>query len=169
MCKPSRDLAFRCPCATPFVVIIVRNRRLSMKRLTLALALLLSVVVLGQQATLVQHSAARIDGPTQFSTSASTGATLTLTPNAGESVYIYSIDMDACSNATGGTAGAVTTLAATSGINGNPSWTVGTGNTTAGAIGGPGLCNPSLKVVYPTGLRAQSPGVNVVFTLPTFA
>lgn len=140
-----------------------------MRRLTLALALLLNVTLLGQQATLVQHSAARIDGPTQFSTSASTGATLTLTPNAGESVYIYTIDVDACSNGTGGTAGAVTTLTATTNIGGTPAWTIGTGNTTAGAIGGPGLCQIPLKVVYPTGLRAQTPGTAVVFTLPTFA
>lgn len=142
-----------------------------MRRLTLAFALLLTVTLLGQQATPVQQSAARIDGPTQFTTSASTGATLTLTPNAGESVYIYTIDIDACSNATGGTAGAVTTFAtaASGNIAGLPAWTIGSGSTTAGAIGGPGLCQIPLKIVYPTGLRSQTPGTAVTFTMPTFA
>lgn len=120
------------------------------------------------QATAIQHTAARIDGPAQFATSASTGATITLTPNANEAVYIYSIDVDACSNATGGTAGAVTTMTSTN-ISGSPAWTIGTGSTTAGAIGGPGLCQPPLKIVYPTGLKSNAPGTAVTFVLPTFA
>lgn len=124
--------------------------------------------VRGQVASTVQQSSARLDSAAQYASSASTGATLTLTPNGGETIYIYTVEIDNCSNATGGTVGAVLSLTTTN-ITGSPAWTLGTGSTTAGALGGPGLCQPSLKIAYPTGLKAQSPGTAVTFVLPTFA
>lgn len=134
----------------------------------LAALVLVPVSAFAQGATPIQQVSARIDSPAQSSTSASTGATLTLTPNGGESVYLYTVDIDNCSNATGGPVGAVLSITTTN-ISGSPVWTVGTGSTTVATPGGPGLCQPSLKIQYPTGLKSATPGTPVTFVLPTFA
>lgn len=141
-----------------------------MKRihLILLLALVSAVGLSGQSIQQIQHASARLDAAAQLSTSASSAATITLTPNGGETVYIYSLSIQNCSNATGATAAAVTTLTTTN-IAGSPAWTLGSGSTTAGALGGPGLCQQPLEITYSTGLKAQSPGTAVTFVLPTFA
>lgn len=135
---------------------------------TVLLVCAIPVVLWAQLASVVQQQAARIDSGAQYSTSATTAGTITLTPNGGESVYIYAIDIWNCSNATGGTVGAVLTMTTTN-ITGSPAWTLGTGSTTAGALGGPGLCQQELQISYPTGLKSTSPGTAVTFVLPTFA
>src|ERR1700675_354387 len=114
--------------------------------LTFAFLGLLSKVARAQS-TPVQQAAARRHASAQYSSSATSAATLTLTPNGGESVYVYSIDIDNCSNATGATAAAVTTITTTN-LTGSPAWTMGSGSTTAGALGGPGLCQLPLKITY---------------------
>jgi hypothetical protein len=93
---------------------------------------------------------------------------LTLTPNGGETIYIYAIDIDNCSDATGATAAAVTSITTTN-ISGSPAFTMGSGSTTAATPGGPGLCQPHLQIDYPTGLKAQASGTPVTFVLPAFA
>jgi hypothetical protein len=137
--------------------------------LVLALLGLLPTPVAAQSTpTPIQQSPARLDSAAQIATTATSAATLTLTPNGGESVYVYELDVQNCSNATGGTVGAVLSMTTTN-ISGSPAWTLGTGSTTAGALGGPGLCQQDISIKYPTGLRAQTPGTPVTFVLPTFA
>ena len=125
-------------------------------RLTL-LTLGLGVSSALAQVTLIQQTGARPDAAGQYSTTATSAATLTLTPNGGETVYVYSIAFSECSDGTGPTPGAVMTIASTN-IGGNPSWTMGTGSTVANAPGGPGKCNPPVNITYPTGLKAAAPG-----------
>lgn len=146
----------------------MRARIVTVLSAALLISGLASVAGAQTSATPVQQSAARLDAGAQFTTSASSAATLTLTPNGGEAVYIYSIDVENCSNATGGTVGAVLSITTTN-ISGSPAWTMGTGSTTSGALGGPGLCQIPLSIQYPTGLKSQTPGTAVTFVLPTFA
>ena len=139
------------------------------RRFLAALAVLILAIAspVYAQATLTQQQPAHLDSEAQNTTFATSAGTLTLTPNGGESVYIYSIDVHDCSDATGATAAAVTTITTTnlSGL----AFTMGSGSVTAGALGGPGLCQPDLVIAYPTGLKAQTPGTAVTFVLPTFA
>lgn len=140
-----------------------------MKRFALSLAFVLAVVgVSAQVPSIVQQTAARLDAAAQHQTSATTATTLTLTPNGGETIYIYTVDIDNCSNATGGPVGAPTSITTTN-LTGSPAWTMGSGSTTAATPGGPGLCQPPLKISYPTGLKATAAGTAVTFVLPTFA
>ena len=138
-----------------------------MKRLCLFLLCLVMPTLVWAQAVPVQQAPARLDAAAQVSTSATTGATITLTPNANESVYIYEIDINNCAGATAVTPAAVTTIT-TTGLAGSPAWTMGSGTTTAVA-GGAGACAQTLVLVYPTGLKSNAAGTAVTFVLPTFA
>lgn len=145
-----------------------------MKRLTLRLIPILAVLALclapaasaqttssindGQR---VQHSKTHIDAATQMSTSATSAATITLTPNGREYVYIYSITISNCAGAAAVTAAAVTTLTTTN-LSGSPAWTIGSGATA-------GLCQPVIQELFPNTLSAQTPGSAVTLVLPTFA
>ena len=137
--------------------------------LVVLVALALGSASWAQAPTVVQQAAARLDSAAQYATNAATGGTMTLTPNGGEFVYIYSLEVSGCSNATGGTVAGVLSVTGTTNLTGTPVWTVGTGSTTVNAPGGPGKCNPFLSIVYPTGLRATAPGEAVVVTNATFA
>lgn len=140
---------------------MIRRSRL----LTLLLALVLSApaVYLYAQtaATSVQHSPAHIDSAARVDTSATSAATITLTPNGGELVYIYEIDVQNCAGSAAVTAAAQTSITTTN-LTGTPAWMMGSG-TTAGA------CTQVFSGTYPTGLKAQAVGTAVTFVLPTFA
>lgn len=134
------------------------------KRLGLILVILLACALEGsaQQGapTPVQQAPSRLDAAAQVATSASTGGVLTLTPNGGEYVYIYEMDVQNCAGASAVSAAAPTTLV-TAGLTGSPIWTIGSG-VTAGA------CAQNFSVSWPTGLKATASGA-VTFTLPAFA
>lgn len=125
------------------------------------LLVLLASAASAQQATPVQQVAARLDSATQVGTSATSAATITLTPNGGEAVYVYEIDVNNCAGASAVTAAAPTTITTTN-LTGSPNWTLGSG-VTAGA------CAQAFSVSYPGGLKATAPGTAVTFVLPTFA
>lgn len=112
-------------------------------------------------ATLIQQAAARMDAATTVSTSATSAATITLTPSAGECVYVHEVDIANCAGASAVTAAAVTTITTTN-LNGTPAFTLGSGVAA-------GLCQPAPNPIYPMGLKAQTAGTNVTFVLPTFA
>lgn len=137
------------------------------RTLTLITVALLAAAAPTFAQTLTQQTPAHLDAQAQNTTFSSSAGTLTLTPNGGETVYLYSIDIHNCSDATGGPVGAVTSITTTN--LGGLAFTEGSGSTTAGAAGGPGLCQPDLVIAYPTGLKAQTPGTSVTFVLPTFA
>lgn len=133
-----------------------------MRKLVLSLLLLVaSVAFLYSQATLVQQTQARLDTATQVATSATSAATLTLTPSGSQSVVIWGIDVQNCAGATAVTAAAPTTITTTN-ISGSPAWTLGSGVTA-------GLCTQSYSVTYSNGLKSQTPGTAVTFVLPAFA
>lgn len=137
-----------------------------MKRFTLALVAAVALLGLpgrahAQGASPVQQIPAHLDAAAQIATSASTGATLTLTPNGGEIVYVYELDITNCAGASAVSA-AATTAVTTTNLTGAPQFLIGSG-TTAGA------CAQTFSVEYPTGLKAQAPGTAVTFVLPAFA
>lgn len=137
-----------------------------MKRLILVLGLLAlaaqapTYAQQAQPATPVQQTATHVDSATQVTTSATSAATLTLTPNSGESVYIHTIDISNCAG-TSAAAAAVTTITTTN-ITGSPAWTMGSGATA-------GLCTQAFSIQYPFGVKSATPGTAVTFVLPTFA
>lgn len=131
-----------------------------MKRVLFVL-LLATTPLYAQQSTSIQQTPARLDAAAQVQTSATSAATLTLTPNGGEVVYVYEIDVQNCAGASAVTAAAPTTITTTN-LTGSPNWTLGSG-VTAGA------CAQNFSVSWPTGLKAQAVGTAVTFVLPTFA
>ena len=134
-----------------------------MKRLLfifLAVALLAGVA---SMQTPVQQVSTRLDAATQVCTVVYSTGTCTLTPNAGELVYIYEIDIENCAGGTAVTAATPTSITVGSGqLQGNPAWTMGSG-VAAGA------CDQMQSFAYPSGMRSATPGTAVVFTMPTFA
>lgn len=135
-------------------------------------AILLSLVALSalgwrahaqqaQPATLVQQTATHLEAATRIDTSVTSAATITLTPNAGESVYIQEIDISNCAGGSAVTAAAPTTITTTN-LVGSPVYTIGSGSSA-------GLCTQTLIVQYPFMLKAQTTGTAVTLVLPTFA
>jgi hypothetical protein len=144
--------------------VLQRFRWVGLVLLVLVLAIAGVIQIAGQtvsNATIVQQSSQRQDAATTMSTSATSAATITLTPNAGESVYVYAIDIANCAGGTAVTAAAVTSITTTN-ITGSPAWTIGSGVTA-------GQCTQSFGVNYATGVKSTTPGTNVTFVLPTFA
>lgn len=138
------------------------------RRSVLAHVVLVFVVatwVYAQQATFVQQVPAHVDAAAQVSTLATSNTTLTLTPNGGENVLIYEIDVSNCGDATGATAASQTNITTTN-LAGSPIWIMGSGS--ASATLGPGGCFQEFSISYPTGLRSNTTGA-VTFVLPTFA
>jgi hypothetical protein len=110
----------------------------------------------------VQHTAAHLDSAAQVASSATSAATFTLTPNGGENVYVYEIDVQNCAGGSAVAAAAVTTITTTN-LTGSPVWTMGSGTTA-------GLVRADIFVLsFPTGLKSSAPGTPVTFVLPTFA
>ena len=90
-------------------------------------------------------------------------ATLTLTPNPGESVYVFNVHITNCAGSSAVTAASVTTVTSTNlGGGTTPVWTIASGVAA-------GLCQPEVIDVFPTGLKSNTPGTAVTLVLPTFA
>lgn len=133
-----------------------------------ALAVILGSAANAQQATAVQQSASRLDA-TQFlqgsvggvatcNTVSTTTANskVTITPPAGQFVYVTAVDIDLTSDITGTTQ--VTTLSTTN-ITGAPFWSLATVVPTTGENG----TFRQIAEHYPAGLKATTPGTAVSF------
>lgn len=127
---------------------------------TLILAAALAATLYAQQATIIQQVPAHLDAATTVSTAVTTGATITLTPNGGETVYIYQVDIENCAGTAVTPAGQ--TNVTTTNLTGSPIWQIASGSTT-------GACAQMMSIAYPTGLKATAPGTAVTFVLPAFA
>lgn len=134
-----------------------------------ALALLFAAgQAVAQQATAVQQSASRLDaatglyGPAGGATSCATvnttaaNNTVTITPPAGQYVYMSGVYVDITADTTGLTG--VATLSTTN-VTGAPFWSLATIVPTSGANGS----FRQLAEVYPTPLRSTAPGTAVTF------
>lgn len=109
----------------------------------------------------VQQNGARLDASQLVGTSASTGATITLTALAGQYIYVTGVEITNCAGASAVTAAAVTSVTTTN--LGGATWTVGSGATA-------GLCQPSPAAgLFAMPLKSTIPGTNVTLVLPTFA
>lgn len=109
----------------------------------------------------VQAQPSHLDAAQLVASSATTATTLTLTPPAGQSVYVTNIEITNCASATAVTAAAPTTVSTTN--LGGAAWTLGSGVTA-------GLCQPSpINGPFPLALKSATPGVAVTIVLPTFA
>lgn len=129
--------------------------------LVAALALLpsLAMAQVGQ-GTQTFWNGSRQDVAGNVATSATSAATLTLTPASGQSVYLTGLDIQNCAGASAVTAAGVTSVTSTnlSGL----AYTVGSGVAA-------GLCQPIQAPNFgPAGLKAAAPGP-VTIVLPTFA
>jgi|SRR5581483_2763271 len=122
-------------------------------------ALALAGVAVAQTRT--QQDPQMLNSAQQVATSATSAATITITPPAGQSVYITNVEVTNCAGSSAVTAAAVTSLTTTN-LNG-AAWTIGSGATA-------GLCQPSpINGPFPLALKSAQPGVAVTFVLPTFA
>ena len=130
-----------------------------MKKLMMALALaLLPASALAQTAS-VQQSPTRLDAGQNVATSASSAATITITPPASQFVYLTGLDITNCAG-TAVTAAAPLTISTTN--LGGAAWLIGTGSTA-------GLCQPSPTAgSWPLPLKSATPGTAITFVLPTF-
>lgn len=126
---------------------------------TLAVLLLAAVPAWAQGTpTAVQHTPQHLDTAVSVQHSHTSAATITLTNDGANYIYITAIDISNCA----GTAvtAAAPTFITTTGITGAPQYMLGSGSTA-------GLCQPFF-VSFPNGLKSSSPGVNVTFVLPAF-
>jgi hypothetical protein len=124
--------------------------------------------VWAQAPTTIQQSGSRTDaaiflaGPLGGATTCATvnttaaNGTVTITPPAGQYVYITGVYIDITSDTTGLTG--VATLGTTN-LTGSPTWSLAT--LTAAAAGQATM--RQIADVFPTGLRAASPGTAVTF------
>lgn len=133
-----------------------------MRKLIFALlaALLLAPAAAFAQ-TAVQQSPTRLDAAQFVQSSTTSAATITITPPAGQYVYVTNVEITNCAGATAVTAAAVTSVTTTN--LGGAAWTLGSG-TTAGA------CQPSpINGPFALPLKSSSPGTAATVVLPTFA
>jgi len=135
------------------------------RRLAIALALLLLVPAVGLPqgipGTLTQQAPTLLDACTGAAAANTSAATITITPPAGQSVYLCSVQIDSCS----GSAAVTPTNPAsvtTTNLSGSPKWFVGTG---AAA----GLCQPTGGMTWPRTLKSSVAGTPVTIVLPSFA
>jgi len=126
-----------------------------------AVALLTIALVVGivYAQTPVQQSATDTTAATIIGNAHTTGAAVTFTPPAGQSVYITGLDVSNCAQASAVTAAADTTIT-TSGFAGTWTIYVGSGVTA-------GLCQPQM-FAFSKPIKGLQ-GTAAVFTLPTFA
>jgi hypothetical protein len=110
-----------------------------------------------------QSSATRPDSATAVGHSHTTGATITLTPTAGQFVYVTGLDISNCQTTTGVTPAAPTYITTTN-ITGAPQYQLGTGALTA-----PGTCTPTSVMEFSTPVRSAAVTTAVTFVLPAFA
>jgi len=109
----------------------------------------------------VQQTPTRADAATVAGTSATSAATITISAVGNMYFYLTGIDITNCAGSSAVTAAAVTSLTTTN-IAGSPAWTIGSGVAA-------GLCQPTIALAWPTGLKSAVPGTATTFVLPTFA
>lgn len=112
-------------------------------------------------ATPVQQVAADLTVATSVGYSRTSAATITITPQAGQYIYITGIDASDCATGTAVTAAAPTYITTTN-LTGAPQYQMGSGVTA-------GLCQPTLNPAWTRPLKSTTPGTAVTFVLPTFA
>lgn len=141
-----------------------------MKRIVISILvlLLISVAACAQAPTAVQQAGSRPDaaaflqgpagGATSCATVNTTAAlnTVTITPPAGNHVYITGVYIDITADVTGVTQ--VATMATTN-ITGSPIWSLATIVPTAGANG----TMRQISETFPTALKSTVPGTAVTF------
>lgn len=131
----------------------------NLTRIVLLAALLAATTARAQSAQQVQDSPTHLDAASLSSTSATSAATITITPPAGNYVYITNLEITNCAGTTV-TAAAPTTITSTN-LSG-AAWTIGSGATA-------GICQPSAASgSFSAGWRSSTPGTAVTFVLPTF-
>lgn len=111
--------------------------------------------------TLVYTASSRQDVTTNFATSATSAATITISPPGNQYVYITGIEVMNCAGTTVTSASPLSLT--TTGLGGGttPVWTLGTTGTA-------GMCNPAVTSSYYIPIKSNAPGTNVTFVLPTF-
>ncbi len=87
--------------------------------------------------------------------SATTSLTVTITPPAGQYVYLSSFGVSVIPNATGSNSAAVYT---STNLTGSPVWLIGEFSNAAGLAA---TAPTQISDVYPTGVKSQSPGTAV--------
>ena len=118
--------------------------------------------------TATQQIGSRLDAAL-YASQIQTATTTTLTPGAGNYVYLTGIDVQACAGSTAVTAAAPTYITVT-GFTGNPQWQVGSGGASITGRPGTGAGGCTTTVTAFTGmLKSATPGTAVVFTTPTLA
>jgi hypothetical protein len=144
-----------------------------MKKISSLLVLICAICVIcgsvwAQAPTTVQQSASRFDaatflqGPPAAATlcatvnSTAAAGTVTITPQAGQYVYITGVYIDITADVTG--VSQVATLSTTN-LTGSPIWSLATIVPTAGANG----TMRQISETFPTALRSSVPGVAVTF------
>jgi hypothetical protein len=126
--------------------------------LCLAAVLLLAVGAVAQTTT--QQVPTDLTVATLISHSHTSAATTTITPPAGQYVYVIGVDISNCATGTAVTPAAPTYLT-TTGFSGTWTFVVGSG---AAA----GLCQPQV-VTLTRPVKSAAPGTAVTFVEPTFA
>jgi hypothetical protein len=130
------------------------------KILLLLLVALLAVVGPVSAQTLVQQSPTTLTACV-LNQNAKVASTITITPPAGQYVYICSLEVSNCTG-TVGTPAAVTNVT-TTGLGGQQ-YLMGSGNTA-------GQCNANYVLPFANvgGLKSAAPGANVTFVIPALA
>jgi hypothetical protein len=132
-----------------------------MKNLISALVVacaLIAAPAFAQQAT--QQSATRADAANLVQTSATSAATITITPPSGQYVYLTGLDITNCAGSSAVSAAAVTTISTTN--LGGVAWTIGSGVAA-------GLCQPAPTGPFSLPLKSTTAGSAATIVLPTFA
>lgn len=111
----------------------------------------------GQAAT--QAVPQHLDAAQFYATTVTTATTLTLTPAAGQSVYLTSVHISNCAGSSAVTAAAPTSITSTN-LNGL-TYQMGSGVTA-------GVCIQESTDLWPNGFKAAAPGA-VTIVMPTFA
>lgn len=113
------------------------------------------------QGTQVWWNASRYDISTGVATTVTSAATLTITPAAGQYVYITQISYSNCAGASAVTAAGPTSITSTN-LNG-ATWQVGSGVTA-------GLCTQDVRDTFGNApLKSAAAGTAVTVINPTFA
>lgn len=135
--------------------------RASLVAALLALAVSIVVQAQSQGGTQIFSVPSRADVTTNFSTSATSAATITISPPGNQYVYITAIEVQNCAGAA--VTGAAPLSLTSTGLGGGttPVWTIGTSGTA-------GMCNPAVTSSYYIPVKSNAPGTNVTFVLPTF-
>ena len=140
---------------------MLTNRFRLLAVLLFGVVISLPAQVASQNVSPTQQIGTRADAAVQVATSASSAATITITPPSGQYVYIVGADISNCGDATGVTAAATTNITTTN-LNGL-TWLMGSGT-------GAGACvTPPFPNFGPGGLKSAQAGTAVTFVLPTFA